>query len=240
MDQASRDARIIAIDTSSRIGSVAVGRGPNILASSDFSADMNHAAELLPAIDRLVAGQGWPGGRPDHFYVSAGPGSFTGLRIGITVARTLAASVGTRLVAVPTVDVLSVNALELSDPPANLAVVLDAKRRQVYAAVFRLAGDTYEKTVDAAVMTPAELLGQTRRPLALLGEGLDYHRDALTGPDVQILPSNLWQPHARTVYRLGWRLARQNRFADPRKLIPIYLRRPEAEEVWEARNRGRS
>lgn len=238
MNQQQRKPRIVAIETSSRVGSVAIGLGPDMLERITFGAELNHAVELLPTIDQLTSRQGWPAGGVDHFYVSAGPGSFTGLRIGITVARALALAAGARVVAVPTVDVLAVNALDLPDPPANLAVVLDAKRRQVYAAVFRLVDDRYQKTVDACVMTPAELLARAPRPLAVLGEGVDYHRQALTGSDVDLLPAER-RPRAEVVYQLGWQLAEANQFADPKALIPIYLRRPEAEEVWNARHAGK-
>ena len=135
MNQQQRKPRIVAIETSSRVGSVAIGLGPDMLERLTFGAELNHAVELLPAMDQLTCRQGWPAGGVDHLYVSAGPGSFTGLRIGITVARALAL--------------------------------------------------------------------------------------------------------AEVVYQLGWQLAEANQFVDPKALIPIYLRRPEAEEVWNARHAGK-
>jgi tRNA threonylcarbamoyladenosine biosynthesis protein TsaB len=227
--------RIVAIETSGRVGSVALALGPDLLDQAVFSADLNHAVELLPSIHRLTAAHAWPPASIDQFYVSAGPGSFTGLRIGITVARTLAYATGARVVAVPTVDVLAQNALDLPEPPANLAVVLDAKRRQLYAAVFCRAADTYEKIIDACLITPADLLARAPRPLAILGEGVGYHPQALTADRVQILPQDFHRARADMVHRLGWALARQNIFTDPNILIPVYLRRPEAEELWESR-----
>lgn len=227
--------RAIAIETSGRLGSVALGMAGEFLDVVAFSAEANHAVELLPTIERLTARYGWAPDSVDQFYVSAGPGSFTGLRIGITVARTLAMAIGAKVVAVPTVDVLACNALAMAESPEHLAVVLDAKRKQVYTAVFRLDGGRYRKVIDACVMAPAELLARTERPLAILGEGVAYHRSALTAPQVSVLDEKLNRPRAEVVLRLGWELACSGQYADPRSLVPIYLRRPEAEDVWDAR-----
>ena len=236
MSSEPQGPRVVAIETSGRLGSVALGVAGELVDVVTFSAEANHAVELLPTIERLAARQGWAADSIDQFHVSAGPGSFTGLRIGITVARTLAMAVGAKVVAVPTVDVLACNALDLPDPPEHLAVVLDAKRKQVYTAVFRLDGGRYRKVVDACVMTPTELLARTARPLAVLGEGVAYHRSALTAPEVSMLDEELNRPRAEVVLRLGSVLAASGHFTDPVSLVPIYLRRPEAEDVWDARH----
>ena len=86
-------------------------------------------------------------------------------------------------------------------------------------------------------MTPAELLARAPRPLHLLGEGIDYHRAELgIGPDVIELPRESWPPRADAVLRIGRPLALAGRFTPPGDAIPIYIRRPEAEEVWDRRH----
>src|SRR5438874_13743504 len=104
------DPRIIAIETSGRTGSVAIAHGPGLLAVRELPATMRHAAELMPAIRELVRAQGWQPAEIDHVYVSLGPGSFTGLRIAVAMARALAQAVGCRLVGVPSLDVIAENA----------------------------------------------------------------------------------------------------------------------------------
>ena len=254
----STQPRIIAIETSCRTGSVALAVGPDVVEGVVFGATLNHGVELLPTIDELTRRQGWAPDSISQLYVSAGPGSFTGLRIGITLARTLAMSIGAKIVAVPTVDVIAANALAADTPPDHLAVVLDAKRDQVYAALFdrrtataaeapgthaqrppgiqTSAEPEYVRTMNACVIAPADLLAKAPRPLAVLGEGVPYHRDALTAQGVALLPEELARPKAETVHRIGWRSAKRGEFTAPRTLIPIYLRRPEAEEVWQRRH----
>src|SRR5215207_3218065 len=125
--------RGLAIETSGRTGSIAVAQDGRSLADEQFPHGLKHAAEIVPIIARLCEVRGWKPADVEEIYVSAGPGSFTGLRVGITVAKTLAFATGARIVAVPSVEVLARNA------PAgwqNLIIVLDAKREQIFTASF--------------------------------------------------------------------------------------------------------
>jgi tRNA threonylcarbamoyladenosine biosynthesis protein TsaB len=229
--------RIVAIETSSRIGSVAVASGGRLLAQRQFSKAMRHAVELMPAIRDLVQDQGWKPDQIDQIYVSAGPGSFTGVRIAITIARAMEQAIGCKLVSVPTVDVLAANA------PAevlNLAVILDAKRGQVYAAVYqRDAGSgVLQRQLGPLLTDPAALLARIPRPLHILGEGIAYHRPAIASAGGEIMEVNelLWQPQAAMVHKQGLALAKAGTFTDRGALLPIYLRKAEAEEVWEKKH----
>ena len=98
--------RALAIETSSRVGSIAIADGDRLLAEEQFEHGLQHAAQIVPIIDRLCRAQGWSPRDVEHVYVSAGPGSFTGLRIGITLAKTFSLATRVKLVAVPTMRVL--------------------------------------------------------------------------------------------------------------------------------------
>ncbi len=231
--------RIVAIETSSRIGSVAVASGDRMLGTQQFSKAMRHAVELMPAIRDLTRGQGWKPGDIQHVYVSVGPGSFTGIRIAVTIARALQQALGCKLISVPTVDVLAANA------PAHvmdLAVLLDAKRGQVYAARYqrRAHSEVLHRMQGPLLTDPAALLSQAPHPLHILGEGIDYHRDAITGSEGETIEvdRSLWQPQAAMVHKLGWALAQSGTFTDRDQLLPIYLRKAEAEEVWEKKHQA--
>ena len=119
--------RGVAIETSGRIGSVAIVEGGQVVATEQFAHGLRHAASIVPIIDRLIRARNWGPKDIEQIYVSAGPGSFTGLRIGITVAKTMALVGGAKIVAVPTVRVLAVNAANPADA-RHLIIVLDAKR----------------------------------------------------------------------------------------------------------------
>jgi tRNA threonylcarbamoyladenosine biosynthesis protein TsaB len=228
---------ILAIETSSRAGSVVLATGPTVVGEHVLRADQRHAAELMPAIERLTRAAGWAPGDIGHLYLSIGPGSFTGLRIAVALARSLAHALGTKIVAVPSLDVIAENA-----PPefATVVPILDAKRGQVFTALYvRGAGGMLERQGEPRLMTLAEIAAEAvaaapvESTVALLGEGLEYHQQAVpaSGRFVQ-LPKELWTPQARTVHRLGWALAQAGGFADPATLLPTYIRLPEAEEVY--------
>ncbi len=229
--------RLVAIETSSRIGEVAVARGPEVLGQRQFSKAMRHAVELMPAIRDLTQAQGWKPSDIDAVYVSAGPGSFTGIRIAITIARALQQAIGCQLVGVPTVDVLAANA-----PPEveHLAVIMDAKRGQIYAAGYQrdVKSTELRRTSGPLLTTPADFLAQAPRPLHILGEGIDYHRPVIAAAHGVIieLDKSLWQPRAVMVHQIGLALARAGVFTPLNDLLPIYLRKAEAEEVWEKKH----
>lgn len=229
--------RIIAVETSGRRGSVAIALGPDLVGRRDFSADMQHARDMLPEMDRLLGEHQWRPEGVDQCYLSIGPGSFTGLRVAVAFARHFALATAARICAVPTLDVIAENCCGIEQPPEHLAVVLDAKRKQVFAALFAYDGEVYRRTVEPRMAEPAAILAAAPTPLSVMGEGIDYHRPAIEASGAQILDSSLWCPTAAGVHQVGWRMACAGEFTDPARLVPDYLRRPEAEELWEKRHR---
>jgi tRNA threonylcarbamoyladenosine biosynthesis protein TsaB len=225
----------IALETSGRLGSVTLSRGPRLLETTVLSAEKRHAVELLPAVDSLCKRHNVRPSQLDEVYASAGPGSFTGLRVGMTVARTLAWAARAGVVRVPTLDVIAENALEAAEPPRHLAVLLDAKRSRVYAAAFVLAGDHYRRLTEPAEVDVEEFAATLPGGCVGLGEGIPYHQAAVNRAGLPVLPEALNRARAEVVSRLGFARASAGHFDGPGELVPIYVRRPEAEEVWERR-----
>ncbi len=229
--------KVLAIETSSRVGSLALAVGGELVAVEEFRRNLRHVAELLPAMKRATGQLGWRAEDLDEVYVSAGPGSFTGLRIGITVAKTLAMTCGVRVVAVNSTEVIAANA------PAgalNIGVVLDAKRGQVFAGRFERQGGRLVTTLEACLTEPRKFVTESPKPIVLLGEGVKYHQEALKAEGVEVGAESLWWPRAQAVCKIGWAMGRKGEFADPESLGPIYLRVPEAEELWNKRHPGMS
>jgi tRNA threonylcarbamoyladenosine biosynthesis protein TsaB len=244
--------RAIALETSARSGSVAlVERDGTVIAEEQFPHDLKHAAALISMLDALTKRHGWTPRDIAEIYVSAGPGSFTGLRVGVTAAKTLALALGAKIVAVPTTDVLARNA-----PPdaRHVVIVLDATRGQIFTARYTREGGQggqggdFHQDEPAHLDTLAAVLARAPRPVHLIGEGLPYHRAAIPAAPppaaaagegaggaggVIVTPEAAWRPRAAVVARLGHAMARAGHFADPDRLTPLYIRRPEAEEKWE-------
>ncbi|MGQ9649121.1 MAG: tRNA (adenosine(37)-N6)-threonylcarbamoyltransferase complex dimerization subunit type 1 TsaB [Phycisphaerae bacterium] len=234
----TKPSRILAIETSGRTGSVALATdgGRIVLAAGPLGVHA-HASELMPAVQRMLATAGWAGDSLTDVFVSIGPGSFTGLRVGVTVARTLSWAIGTRVVAVPTLACLACNALSLTPPPVHLGVILDAKSGRVFCGAFEFQNGWYAPAGETRMDTPGAFLARCPRPLAVLGEGIVQHRQVIAESGATVLDSGLWAAKAENVVRVGIRLAGAGGYTPGGDLLPCYVRRPDPEEKWEKLHR---
>ena len=233
---------LLAIETSSPRGSVALGRGGRVLAWRTLTASRKHTAELLPAIRDLLHEAGcapreggtslWP---VDVVCFSRGPGSFTGLRVAATVARMWQSATGSRVVAVPTLEVIARNALAHPERQTRLATIIDARQGKLFGAVFERDGDELRTVVDAALHEADSWLAELEKPCWVLGEGVAQHAQALAAAGLMMLPEDTWLPDARQVLAIGQRLADAGQYCTAAQIVPAYLRPPECEEVYEQR-----
>jgi tRNA threonylcarbamoyladenosine biosynthesis protein TsaB len=232
---------ILAIETSGRLGSVALAQGDKLLAERHFSGPMRHSAEIFPAIADLLSKFSKKPDQIEQVYISLGPGSFTGLRIAVTLAKTLALANDAKIVAVDTLDCIAANVINLACTPnaercslllpnERLATILDAKRGQFFIAVYEKTQDAiWKKVLPDCLMTAEEFLAQfTDKPIMLTGEGLVFYKDKFAHKNVSVLDEKFWNPSAANVHRLGWHKAQLGEFADPLTLTPNYIRGPDA------------
>jgi len=226
----------LSVETSGRTGSVAIGIGEKILGQISFSTPMRHSAELFPAVSGLLDRIGGHARDVRQIYISAGPGSFTGIRIAVTFAKTFHFANNAEIVAVNTMALIADNANDYiiaeADKIRRVATVLDAKRGQFFIAVFNRQNSLWEKQLDDCLMTADEFVRRFARknPVYLLGEGLVFYYNAFKAPCIRILDRKYWFPSAEKLYHLGRKMADRQKFADPVTLVPFYLRKPQAKE----------
>ncbi len=231
---------ILAVETSSRVGSVAIGRGERLIASARFASMSRHGVELIPTVRRLFEDNGIVAGDVDVVCVSGGPGSFTGLRVGFAFARALAQVVGAKLVKVSSTDVIVENIKPILTKRADrcsVAVVIDAKRNQVFSAGFDWDVGSLRKTLDDCVLFPDDLIGRLSKPILVAGEGLMFHRENFDKEGIEMLDEAYWRGDAENVYKLGWGSVCREEFVDIDEFVPNYIRLPEAEERWLENNK---
>ena len=222
--------RSLAIETSGRQGSIALAEEGAVVAEATFSHGLQHAAKLLPMIADLARERSWRAADIDHIYVSTGPGSFTGLRISATLAKTLAWTTGAKLIAVPSVRVLLEN---LPSGAIEAVIVLDAKRGQVFTARFgrSSAAGKWDEIEPAHLDTLAAILGRAGRPVHLIGEGIPFHRAAVSSAaGIIVTDETAWRARAAAVQTIGHAMAMRSEFTSAAALAPLYIRLPEAEE----------
>ncbi len=220
---------LLALDTSAERGSLALFEGERLLAESWLDAGERHAASLLVSLDRLLASCARPLDSVEQIALSIGPGSFTGLRIGLASALGLAFGTARTLVPVPTLAALATQSGV--EPQVAVAPILDARRGEVYAGLYRADGqalgeDSCGSLADFLASLPAD------GPIAFLGGGVEPHQAAIRaslGARAQFLAPAAGVLRASSVGRLGSRLAAQGLAVAPERVELRYLRRAEAE-----------
>jgi tRNA threonylcarbamoyladenosine biosynthesis protein TsaB len=238
----SKEQLILAVETSGRIGSVALASGDTLLSEKSFSGPMKHSAELFPAAIELLQNYNYSPQQINQIYISIGPGSFTGLRIAVAMAKAMNMANSVKIITVDTLDVIAENATKFAEQTKTsleqIAAVIDAKRGQFYIAAYENKNHGWFKFMSDSLLTPQqffEKINPAKKPVWLLGEGLLYHKQAFLLDGIKYIDKNFWIPKASSVYSLGYKKAAKGNFADPLTLKPAYLRRPEAEEKWEKR-----
>lgn len=196
-----------------------------------------HSERLMPQIERLFLLAGVSPGQVDAVAVSIGPGSFTGLRIGMATAKSLAYAWKKPVIGIPTLEALAYGC------PANggwVSAMLDAQKGRVYQALYRWqAGELVEVwpvRIVMAVQAFEELKG-LESPVLIAGESVREHAPlaAASGGCLLIAPEQAVMPRAASVAFLGFAKWQQGFAVDSSELKPLYVRRAEAEELWERR-----
>jgi tRNA threonylcarbamoyladenosine biosynthesis protein TsaB len=230
--------RALGIETATSIASVGIVIEDQVVAERALPIRGSHARTLLPLVDDVLVAAGLGLGDVDLIAVSIGPGSFTGLRIGLSVAKGLALATGLPVAGVPT---LEAYARAAGPRPGVVCPVLDARKGEVYAAAFRwLAGELDCITAPAAV-APQCLAESLPRPCTLVGDGVDAY-DQLwrreLGDAAELIPFRFLPPSGSVIARLGAARAAACGTDDLALLEPHYCRRSEAELSHDRRTRG--
>lgn len=233
--------RVLGVETSTLTGAAALLEGDTVVAECRLNLAVTHSERLLPAIDHVLASAGRTLAEVDGLAVALGPGSFTGLRIGVSTMKSLAYAARKPLVGVPTLDALAWSLPFAAHP---VCPILDAKKGEVYAALYRTDGGRLERLWDARAVAPealaAALAGEMPGPVVFLGDGVAPFAPLLRrvlGADARFAPPAQRLPSAVTVAELGHAALERGESADPATLVPLYLRRWEA-ELGRERQRG--
>ena len=217
---------VLAFDTSSASGSVALVRDGSLVAELTVGSVGTHAEWLLSSIAGLLASAGAGMDTVDLFAVDTGPGAFTGLRVGAATVKGLAWALGKKVAGVSTLESLALNLRYSADA---VCPVLDARRGEVYAAIYRFNGASAEPVLKDSVMPPEELYAAVKKlsaPVVFLGPGLKTYGRAIAenvGPAAIHAPEHLWHIRASNVAFLA--LKDPSAAVSPATLTPAYLRK---------------
>jgi tRNA threonylcarbamoyladenosine biosynthesis protein TsaB len=226
--------RVLAVETATTWQSVALLDGDKVLARCDQAAAGSHARLLLPAIDRLFSETGLIPAKLDGLVVSIGPGSFTGLRVGLSTVLGFRTVTQLPLVAVPTLEGMAWN---LRGSPSPLCPVINSRRGELYWALFQWTErDRLDRLVPERVGTPEALGTQLTGPVVLYGEGWETEKSAIrTVMGRTAIITEATEGMRASAVSVGLAgIVRLNRGEQAGLGIgPLYIQRPEAELKYE-------
>jgi tRNA threonylcarbamoyladenosine biosynthesis protein TsaB len=227
--------RLLLLETSGRVGCVAVAEGEALRGQRRLDEARRHARDLAPATAALLAEQGWRPRDLDGILISRGPGSYTGLRVGLASAQALAYAIGCAVVAVDTFDILARQALP---EVASLAVLADAQQDHLYVQWFTSQpGEACQAEGPLQVLLTPEFVGRCQRETWLTGPALHAYAGRLSA-DFRLLAKELWDPTVESLLAVGLPRYLGGERTDWWKLEPLYARLSEAERKWEERQGG--
>jgi tRNA threonylcarbamoyladenosine biosynthesis protein TsaB len=222
---------ILAIETATMCGSVALLSGNRCLAEHSVDTASTHSRRLIQQVAQVMRETESEWEELAGIAVSLGPGSFTGLRIGLGTAKGLAMAAARPLLGVPTLDGL---ARQLIAPPASrICALLDARKNEVYAAFYECNPAGIPARIgEYLVLKPAKLADLIETPTILIGDGTVVYRDLFRetlGETAILAPPRTFFPRAATIGLIGAEMYADQHFADPNTAVPIYVRPSEAE-----------
>jgi len=245
--------KILGVDTSTSCCSIGLVDGESVVAESLLDVPTTHSERLLGSIKHVLEQAGCAAGELDGWAVSLGPGSFTGLRIGISTIKGLAFATAKPVAGIPTLDALAFN---ISPTPYLICPILDARKGEVYTSFYRYDdGGTLARVSAYQAIRPEDLVNKIGATLRLmdtnaaepsngsktvfLGNGVNTYRDYLRNA-LQTLavfvPDPLNLPRGSTVARLGLMRIQKGEVLDLSSFVPIYVRASEAEIRWKERH----
>jgi tRNA threonylcarbamoyladenosine biosynthesis protein TsaB len=222
--------RLLILETSGRVGQVAVAEGEVLHAVRRLDEARRHGRDLAPAVRDLLAGRGWRPRDVDAVLVGRGPGSYTGLRVGIMSARAFAYATGCALVAV---DTFAAIAEQAPAEAARLDVLADAQQDRVYVQGFARDADSGPPlpATPLRIEPFADWLSRRDAAAWVTGPGLRGQQERLPA-EARVVAPGAWDPQPQSLLRLGLARYRAGGRDDVWALEPLYLRPSAAEENW--------
>jgi tRNA threonylcarbamoyladenosine biosynthesis protein TsaB len=219
---------LLAVESATLSGGVALLDDDRLLGEITLNIAITHSERLMSAVDRLLADCGLAPADLGGLAVSVGPGSFTGLRVGLATVKALAMALDLPVAQVPTLDALAAR-LPFADAP--VCPILDARKGEVYLSLYRWSGSGMERQWDYLALPPESAAARLEAPIILLGDGIAACRPWLDrlGAGAWIAPAAQRMPSAAAVAVLGRAALLAGGGVSAEALAPLYLRPSEAE-----------
>ncbi len=234
--------RVLAVDTATPWETIAILEEYNIHSECVVKAETTHSVRLLPALAQMIKECGLSPEDVDVYAVGLGPGSFTGVRIGLASVKGMAIACGRPAIGIPTLDAM---AQALSFTSLTVCPLIDARRNEVFTAIYRPNFDgILARCTPFLLMTPAGLHSILKdETVVFMGDGVLASRESLQralGKRAIFAPPEMWHPRASIIGRMALDLLKTDQSEKMPPLIPIYVRLSDAEIQWGERSGNHS
>ncbi len=231
---------VLGIETSTKSASAALIDQDRLLGEFFLNAKEPHSQTIIPIIDELLKQLDIKLNQIDAIAVCEGPGAFTGLRVGLAAVKGLAMALSIPVICVSSLDIL-VSCLPFS--PYLLCPILDARKKEVYTAFYKWKDGKCRRLSDYMVIKPEALADKISEPAVFLGDGVAAYRGILTellARYANFTDNLLCSPRASRLAYMGLSKLKSGEALDYHKIVPLYIRRPEAEVAWDAKQAFRT
>lgn len=224
--------KILGIDSSGLVASVALASDDTIVAEFTVNNKQTHSQTLLPMLEQVMKFSGMELDEIDGIAVAAGPGSFTGLRIGASTAKGLGLALDKPLISIPTVEGM---AYQLAEADGIICPIMDARRNQVYTGIYEMQGQELQVLHEQYAVDIRELLEELKnynKKIHFLGDGVPVYRSIIEeefGGEFQFAPAHLSRQRAASVAVLGQKYYMDGKIETAASHKPVYLRKSQAE-----------
>jgi len=233
---------ILAFDTSSPVLTVAIADEKALIDETTTWLPRGHMAKLIPVVDELLEKSGFKVHDVQTVVIGSGPGSYTGLRIGMVMARTFAQLLKVPIIGVPSADAIAYRNIR---DKSLICPIIDAKRGEVYTAFYHGEDGKIERLTDFRALRPDDLaeliLAEGYERVVFAGDAVELYADAFTdilGDKAEFSPEDDWWPRASDLITLARPRLLAEQFDELYQIAPIYVRLSQAEEMWEKRHQG--
>lgn len=226
--------KILALDTSANTASVCISEDDRLLCEMTVNYKKTHSETLMPMIDAALSACGTDISQIDLFAAADGPGSFTGLRIGVSALKGMAHALSKPVIGISTLEGLAYNLFMCAD---IICPIMDARRAQVYNAVYTWRSGEFEELTPPRALSIEECVADVKKygkRVVFLGDGVDVHREYISaelGSAACFAPLSCNEQRASSLAAAARLRAEQSISAD--RLVPVYLRKSQAERERE-------
>lgn len=222
--------RILAVESSAAPASAAIWQDGHLLGESFINTGLTHSQTLLPLVEQLLNTLGLTCKDIDLFAVTNGPGSFTGVRIGVSCVKGLAFPLNTPCVGLSTLETIAAGGRALEG--SILCAAMDARRAQVYNALFEVKNGELVRLTEDRAISIADLTAECApygERVVLFGDGAALCYESMKEIGARLAPEQIRYQRAASAAYLAEKQAEQGEAVSPAELMPTYLRPPQAE-----------